>query len=358
MEQPKNQELAVLETQVSKRVTKNFEALNKNGIQYPIDYVPENAIKGAMFELSKVQDKNGRNILAMAQTDRPLFDSIINAMNQMLIQGLDAGKKQVYFIAYTDKDTKQVTVQLQRSYFGTVTMLKRLKEVKDIMAREYYEDNIPEFEFDVEAMTMSKMKSWNPNHKTNQLAGAFAVIYKNDGTFEVTNMTIDEIHTSWSQSSNYGQTKYLNSEAEAEAARTQGIDVKEFTSKTTKKKGWYYKTNEPNDVQSKFGGEMAKRTVINRAAKLYVNSSSAPTQLVQAYNETTENEYEEVKEAEVVNVRDYEAEIREAKDQQALSYLWAHVIPQDQLMDYIEAYQEKKEELENANAISENNQLS
>ncbi|MCS6723543.1 recombinase RecT, partial [Proteus mirabilis] len=141
----------------------------------------------------------------------------------MMIQGLDAGKKQGYFIPYGDE------VQFQRSYFGTVTMLKRLPEINDIKAFEYYEDNVPEFEWDIQTMSLSKMKSWNPNHKSSELAGAFAVIYKNDGSFELTNMNIEEIHTSWSKSQNYGQTVWLNSDEEIKAAKAAGHKVKEGT---------------------------------------------------------------------------------------------------------------------------------
>lgn len=45
-------------------------------------------------------------------------------------------------------------------------------------------------------------------------------------------------------------------------------------------------------VQNEFPEEMAKRTVINRAAKFYINSSSDNDLFVQAVNETTSNEYE------------------------------------------------------------------
>lgn len=347
MEQ-QNQPVTVLTNQVSKVVAKNFEALNRSGIQYPKDYVPENTIKSAMFEIAKVVDKDGVSMLDKALTNVKTYNSVINAVNQLLIQGLDAGKKQAYFLPYKDE------IALQRSYFGTVTMLKRLDEFKDIVAHEYYEDNIPEFEFDVETMTLSKIKSWNPNPKSKNLAGAFAVIYKKDGTFEVTNMTIDEIHTSWSQSQNYGQTVWLNTPEEIQAAKKAGHKVKEFKKKDGTQ-GASYKTDEPNAVQTKFGGEMAKRTVINRAAKVYVNSSTAPTQLIQAYNETTENEYKEPKEAEpVVNTRDYGAEIQATSSVQELDTLWSHTIPDDEKMKNLLIYQDKKEELEAQNAIPTN----
>lgn len=199
----------------------------------------------------------------------------------------------------------------------------------------------------MQTMSLSKMKSWNPNHKSSELAGAFAVIYKNDGSFEITNMSIEEIHTSWSKSQNYGQTVWLNSAEEIKAAKAAGHKVKEGTKNG---KTWAkYQTDEPNEVQSKHGGEMAKRTVINRAAKLYVNSSNAPTELVQVYNQTTENEYKEPKEAEPVKdvtpPRDYETEIRELKTMDELSIFWQHTVPDDNKEELLEAYQAKKDEL-------------
>lgn len=324
-----------LETQISKEVNVNFVALQRSGIKYPEGFVPENAVKAAMFELSRLK------LVEKAATNLTTYNSVINSVNMMMIQGLDAGKKQGYFIPYGDE------VQFQRSYFGTVTMLKRLPEIKDIKAFEYYEDNVPEFEWDIQTMSLSKMKSWNPNHKSSELAGAFAVIYKNDGSFELTNMNIEEIHTSWSQSQNYGQTVWLNSAEEIKAAKAAGHKVKEGgkNGKTWAK----YQTDEPNDVQSKHGGEMAKRTVINRAAKLYVNSSNAPTELVHAYNQTTENEYKEPKEAEhvkdVTPPRDYESEIMELKTLDELSIFWQHTVPDDNKEELLEAYQAKKDEL-------------
>lgn len=332
-------ELAVLETQVSKRVNINFEALNRAGIKYPADYVPENAIKSAMYEIAKVKDKNGVSMVEKAMTNQSTFNSVVNVVNQMLIQGLDMGKKQCYAIAYGEE------LQLQRSYFGTRTALLRIPEIKDIKAFEYYEDNVPEFEFDVMTMTISRIKAWNPNHKSKELAGAFAVIAKNDGLFEVTNMSIDEIHTSWSQSQNYGKTVWLNTAEEIKAAKDAGFAVKEFKKKDGTK-GASYKTDEPNEVQSKFGGEMAKRTVINRAAKLYINSSNAPVEYVRAINETTENEYKEPKPAEPVeNIRDYAAEIAEVNSMQDLDTLWKHTIPDEEKAELMDNFKAKRDEL-------------
>ena len=44
-----------LETELSKEVTGNFVALERNGIKYPKGFAPENAVKAAMFELSRLK---------------------------------------------------------------------------------------------------------------------------------------------------------------------------------------------------------------------------------------------------------------------------------------------------------------
>ena len=46
------------------------------------------------------------------------------------------------------------------------------------------------------------------------------------------------------------------------------------------------------NVQNDYPQEMAKRTVLSRAAKMFINSSSDNDLLVKAINETTEDEYD------------------------------------------------------------------
>ena len=45
-------------------------------------------------------------------------------------------------------------------------------------------------------------------------------------------------------------------------------------------------------MQNDYPQEMAKRTVLSRAAKMFINSSSDNDLLVKAINETTEDEYD------------------------------------------------------------------
>ena len=48
-----------------------------------------------------------------------------------------------------------------------------------------------------------------------------------------------------------------------------------------------------NTVQKEFSQEMAKRTVINRAAKMFVNTSDDSDLMIDAISRTTSNEYED-----------------------------------------------------------------
>ena len=91
-------------------------------------------------------------------------------------------------------------------------------------------------------------------NRDKPIVGAFAYILQDDGNRVWTVMTKKEIDASWSQ------------------AKT-------------------------HNVQQKFGQEMAQRTIINRAAKLYINSSNDNDLFVKAINDTTEDEYDDDKPA-------------------------------------------------------------
>lgn len=162
----------------------------------------------------------------------------------MLVQGLSVAKTQAYFIKYGNE------LQMQRSYFGTQTVLKRLPEIKDIRANIVHAgDNFEIGYQDGELVVIDHQTTFE--NQDNAIIGAYAVIIKTDGTKQYEVMTKKMIDASWSQS----QSKSKN-------------------------------------VQQKFPEEMAKRTVINRAAKNIVNTSGGDDRLVGAINSTTGNEYE------------------------------------------------------------------
>ncbi|EEI18909.1 hypothetical protein G8J22_01300 [Lentilactobacillus hilgardii] len=227
-------ELAILQKDLTDQINTKLDGLRKGGLATPKNYNPANALKSAFFALTNA---NGGNLL-----EKGSKDSIANALVDMVVQGLTPAKDQVYFIPYG----KQVT--LQRSYFGTQAALKRLNSVQDIWAEVVHKDD--EFEISAEdgRLIVSKFKPSFEN-LDKPIVGTFAVVQKVDGEKIYTVMTKKQIDTSWSQARNH-------------------------------------------NVQQKFPEEMAKRTVINRAAKNFLNTSDDSDLLVDSINRTTSNEYD------------------------------------------------------------------
>ncbi|MHA2620041.1 recombinase RecT [Streptococcus agalactiae] len=169
-------------------------------------------------------------------------DSIYNALFDMVTQGLSPAKNQCYFVPYGN------TVKLTRSYFGTMKVVKQLPEVKDIYAEVIYKGD--DFKIKNEngrKVFVSHDTDWT--NQDNEIVGAYCIIEKSDGEKILTVMTKKEIDKAWSK------------------AKTK-------------------------NVQNDFPQEMAKRTVINRAAKQFFNTSDDNDLFVDAVNRTTENEYD------------------------------------------------------------------
>ena len=231
--------------QVTSNVATRIEAMKGEGLLIAPNYSVSNALSSAYYAL---KNSSSGNLLQMCTQD-----SIYNALLDMVTQGLSPAKTQCYFIPYGN------TVKLTRSYFGTMKVVKQLSTVKDIYTKIIYEGD----EFEAEVVDgrwkfVSHKSSWK--NQNNPIEGAYCVIEKTDGEKILTIMTKEEIDVSWSQSKN-------------------------------------------KSVQNKFPQEMAKRTVINRAAKQFFNTSDDNDLFIDAVNRTTENEYDnerQVKEAEPV----------------------------------------------------------
>ncbi|ATL77887.1 recombinase RecT [Lactiplantibacillus plantarum] len=217
-------------------VNNNIEDMKNNeGLSLPPDYSVGNALNSAYL------------ILSDTTKGQPLLDkcdqgSVIKALMNMAIQGLSPAKNQCYFIPYGNQ------LVMQRSYFGSISVVKRLSNVKDIQAQVVHKDDT--FKIGGENGVLV-VKEFEPSFENldKPIIGAFAWIEDLNGNRTYTVMTKKDIDTSWSHAK-------------------------------TKK------------VQNEFPEEMAKRTVINRAAKFYINSSSDNDLFVQAVNDTTSSEYE------------------------------------------------------------------
>jgi recombinational DNA repair protein RecT len=174
-------------------------------------------------------------------------ESIYNALLDMAVQGLNPGKKQCYFIAYGNQ------LLLQRSYMGTVMVAKRLGGIKDVHANVVYLGD--EFKYDVivdGGVDVTSHSSALENRGPDKIIAAYAAIRLNDGGRYTELMTISEIKKAWGQGATRG--------------------------------------NSP--AHQNFPEEMAKKTVINRACKLFVNTSDDSDLLSDSFNRTTDNEYD------------------------------------------------------------------
>lgn len=241
-----NQTPALLQKDITDQVTTKVAAMRQEGLALPANYNPANALKSAFFAMTNAP---GGNLLEKCSKE-----SIANALLDMTIQGLSPAKTQCYFVPYGQ------TLKLTRSYFGTMAVVKRLKGVKDIWANVIYDGDTFDIEIDEKGRERLLKHETSFLNRDNPIVGAYAIIESDNGEQFLTTMTKKEIDKAWSK------------------AKTK-------------------------NVQNDFPQEMAKRTVINRAAKSFINTSDDSDLLIEAIRNTTENEYpdnNERKEAEIV----------------------------------------------------------
>jgi len=235
-------DVAVIEKNISDGVLNRVKELEKEGaLQFPSNYSYSNALKSAWLMLQETVDSNKKPVLQTCTKE-----SIANSLLDMVVQGLSPVKKQCYFIAYGGK------LQLSRSYMGTVAVTKRLKGIKDVKAYCIYEGDEFETEFDVMTATI-KITKFNPkfeNVDITKIKGAFAVIIGEDGPVHLEIMSMAQIKSAWNQGFAKGNS----------------------------------------GAHKNFTDEMAKKSVINRACKMYANTSDDSDVLIEAFNNTTENE--------------------------------------------------------------------
>ena len=195
------------------------------GLSFPADYNPTNALMGAYLIMKETTDKNGKNILeSCSQT------SIANSLMDMATLGLNASKKQGYFIAYGGK------CQFQKSYFGNITLARR-NGLKKISAEVIYEGDTFKYHIENGEKVIDVHEQDFMNIDVDKVKGAYAVGTMEDGSIKVEVMNINQLKKAWNQ-------------------RMGGL--KEDASST----------------HTKFKDQMAKKTVINRLCKIIANTST------------------------------------------------------------------------------------
>lgn len=245
----KTKAITTQEKNITDKVLIRVKEMEETGnLNLPKNYSYQNALKSAYLILSETVDRNKQPVLTSCSKE-----SICNALLDMVIQGLSPVKKQCYFIPFSGK------LQLMKSYLGNIASTKRLNGVKDIFANVIYKDDDFEYKIDLETglKVINKHEQKLENIDLNKIIGAYAVITKEDGRNFVEVMTMDQIRKAWNQ----GLTKGSSG------------------------------------AHKNFADEMAKKTVINRACKIFVNTSDDSDLLIESINRTNEYKEENIIEA-------------------------------------------------------------
>jgi recombination protein RecT len=224
MTEKKNEELVKKDRNITDNVLKRFEETQAaNAIDVPDDYSAANALKSAWFTLQTVKDRNDKLALETCTQE-----SIANSLYEMVVNGLNPMKKQCYFIVYGGELT------FMPSYQGNIQLAKRYSNVQSVVAREIYEND----KFVTEILSDGRevlVKHEQPFENTNnKIIGAYCVVIDKNLDEHLTKMTISKITKAWMMGQAKGKSK----------------------------------------LHTQFEDEAVKRTVINRACKPWINSSS------------------------------------------------------------------------------------
>lgn len=237
---PENQ-VAFVEKTIADKVMSRVRALEEQQrVVVPPNYSAENALQSAYLILQGVTDKEGKNALQVCTPD-----TVANALFDMVVQGLNPQKKQCYFIARGNK------LCLDRSYFGDQAVLKRaVPGITEVFANVIYKGDIVALKQEKSGRIIVESHETKFENRDNEITGAYSIIIK-DGVAYYEIMTMKEIQASWNKRSNSGQ------------------------------------------VQKDFPQEMAKRTVIRRGVKNFINASDdSNLDVSESYNRTTSDEFE------------------------------------------------------------------
>lgn len=195
--------------------------LEETGVQFPKDYSPENAARSAWLILSETKATGGKMALDVCTPA-----SVANAMLKMVTLGLNPIKNQCYFVPYGEK------LECMPSYLGTIATAKRYG-LKSMPANIIYEGD--DFAYTITEDGRTKVTKHNQtlDSLSKPIIGVYAVANMEDGTIDTTIMTMDDVKKAWNQGAMNG--------------------------------------NSP--AHKNFPGEMAKKSVINRACKSIISTS-------------------------------------------------------------------------------------
>lgn len=243
----------------------------KLGLSFPKSYSVENALNAAYLMLQETKDKSNVPVLQSCSKQ-----SIASSLMDMAVQALNPIKKQCYFVAYGGKLT------LMRSYQGTKAVAKRCG-VKKICSQVIYDGDVFLYRIEDGIKVLDKHEQDFMNVDNEKIKGAYSILTLEDGSTHMEVMNINQIKKAWS-------------------------------------KGYGYKSSaKEGTVHTDFADQMALKTVEARACKNFINSSD-DSDLLDAFNDTSENEYIDQAEVEMehdvqenANSIDFDEEVEETE---------------------------------------------
>lgn len=221
----------------------------KLGLSFPKNYSVENALNAAylMLQDMTVSVKSGNQYVYKKALEVCTKQSIASTLLDMTVQALNPVKKQCYFIKIGDKLT------LRRSYQGTMAVAKRCG-VKTIVADVIYEGDTFKYHKEYGVNIFDSHEQDFENIDDEKIKGAYAILTMEDGSRYMEIMNINQIRKAWKKGDGYKK----------ELEKNEGVHLE-------------------------FADQMAKKTVITRACKNFINSSD-DSDILDAFNSTTENE--------------------------------------------------------------------
>lgn len=204
--------------------------IGNNELQLPDNYSVDNAVMSWWLLLQTTTDKSNKPVL---QVCTPA--SVMNATMDMVVQGLNPGKKQCYPIAYG------TTLACQRSYFGDEAILRRIYGADtEVLAQVVWEGDKVAIAVELgRSMVIDHITSLdNLSSDVAKLRAVYAIAHfkgedPRPSACEI--MTMDQVRASWKNS------------------------------KTYKEKG--------DCPHNQYPDEFAKRTVIRRLCKRLINAA-------------------------------------------------------------------------------------
>lgn len=209
-------------TQVLDRVSEMEQA---GALVLPKGYHAGNALKSAWLYLQNIEDRNHNKAI-----DSCTKASIANVLLEMVIRG-EHPMKHCYFIPYGNQLT------FMEKYTGKLMRSKRDTEIAEVNANVVREGE--EFVFTVDKKGLLQLVSHKPTFQTmgKPIVGAYAVVVNKDGSTHLEVMTMDMIQKAWNQ-------------------------------------GGFGDKDRQTGAHKNFTDQMCKKTVIARACKVALESSS------------------------------------------------------------------------------------